>query len=297
MGTPRGGNGDEQPPGGGGPFDGVSGVPPEWGPVVIPDDVSALSNETAAIRKQFRRDARRYRWRRRLRLTAPRNRETASLAVPLAIMAIAVVATLISLFAVAWPGGYPDGSPNAGSVTTNARPLPLPDLKLRDTDGVDVPIRELAPAVIVLVDGCDCERVINNLAAAVDPRVSVLVVTTPNPYASSSAQPGVSGAPANPANPGASGSPGASTSADPSTSASASTRPSASPSRGVVRVRRLLDPAGLLRASIPGLPPLGPVPPKAGTILMVTSDWAVVRVVPTTTPITELRPDLANLAG
>ena len=280
MGTPRGGNGDEQPPGGGGPFDGVSGLPPEWGPVVIPDDVSALSDESAAIRKQFRRDARRYRWRRRLRLTVPRNRESASLAVPLAIMAIAVVATLISLFAVAWPGGYPDGSPNAGSVTTNARPLSLPDLKLRDTNGVDVAIRELSPAVIVLVDGCDCEKVITNLAGAVDPRVSVLVVTTPNPYASASADPGLS----------APGIPNASASAG--TDQSTSPRPTESAPRGV---RRLLDPAGLLRESIPGLPKLGPQPPKQGTILLVSADWAVVRVVSTTTPVNQLKEDLANL--
>lgn len=294
MGTPRGGNGDEQPPGGGGPSDGFSGVP-EWGPFVVPDDASALSEESAAIRRQFRREARRYRWRRRFRLTAPRRRESASLAVPLAIMAIAVVATLISLFAVAWPGGYPDGSPNGDSVTTNARPLPLPDLKLRDVDGIDIAIRELAPAVIVLVDGCDCTRVINNLAAAVDPRVSVLVVTTPNPYASASAQPGVSGAPGNPGSPnpgpGVSGGPSGGPSTDPS-----ALRPSVSASRGV-RVWRLLDPAGLLRASIPGLPPLGPLPPKNGTILLVSSDWAVVRVVPTTTAVSELKADLANLAG
>ena len=279
MGTPRGGNGDEQPPGGGGPFDGVSGLPPEWGPVVIPDDVSALSDESAAIRKQFRRDARRYRWRRRLRLTGPGNRESASLAVPLAIMAIAVVATLISLFAVAWPGGYPDGSPNAGSVTTNARPLSLPDLRLRDTNGVDVAIRELSPAVIVLVDGCDCEKVITNLAGSVDPRVSVLVVATPNPNASASAEPGLSA-------PGVPGGPSAS--ADPS----GSPRPSASAPRGV---RRLLDPAGLLRESIPGLPKLGPQPPKQGTILLVSADWAVVRVVSTSTPVSQLKEDLANL--
>ncbi|GIJ54022.1 hypothetical protein [Virgisporangium aurantiacum] len=279
MGTPRGGNGDEQPPGGGGPFDGVSGLPPEWGPVIIPDDVSALSDESDAIRKQFRRDARRYRWRRRLRLTVPRNRESASLAVPLAIMAIAVVATLISLFAVAWPGGYPDGSPNAGSVTTNARPLSLPDLRLRDTNGVDVAIRELSPAVIVLVDGCDCEKVITNLAGSVDPRVSVLVVTTPNPNASASAEPGLSA-------PGVPGGPSAST--DPS----GSPRPSASAPRGV---RRLLDPAGLLRESIPGLPKLGPQPPKQGTILLVSADWAVVRVVSTSTPVNQLKEDLANL--
>ncbi|GAA1025905.1 hypothetical protein GCM10009557_01640 [Virgisporangium ochraceum] len=291
MGTPRGGNGDEQPPGGGGPFDGDSFVPPEWGPVVIPDDASALSDESAAIRKEFRREARRYRWRRRFRLTAPRRRESASLAVPLAIMAIAVVATLISLFAVAWPGGYPNGSPNADGVTTNARPLPLPDLKLRDSDGLAVPIRELAPAVIVLVDGCDCERVINNLAATVDPRVSVLVVTTPNPYASASAQPGASAGPGIGAGPGVAGGP----SAGPSVSASP-TQPGVSASPGV-RVWRLLDPAGLLRASIPGLAPLGPIPPKNGTILLVTSDWAVVRVVPTTTPVNDLKGDLANLAG
>lgn len=297
MGTPRGGNGDEQPPGGGGPFDGNSFVPPEWGPFVVPDDPSSLSEESAAIRKQFRREARRYRWRRRLRLTAPGRRESASLGVPLAIMAIAVVATMISLFAVAWPGGYPDGSPNADSITTNARPLPLPDLKLRDIEGVDVPIRELAPAVIVLVDGCDCTRVINNLAAAVDPRVSVLVVTTPNPYASASAQPGVSGAPGNPGGT----NPGPGVSAGPGQSGGASTgagavQPSVSASRGV-RVWRLLDPAGLLRASIPGLPPLGPLPPKNGTILLVSSDWAVARVVPTTTSVNDLKQDLANLAG
>ncbi len=292
MGIPRGGNGDEQPPGGGEPFDGFSGMPPEWGPFVIPDDASALSDESEAIRKQFRREARRYRWRRRFRLTVPRRRESASLAVPLAIMAIAVAATLISLFAVAWPGGYPDGSPNADGVTTNARPLPLPDLKLRDTDGVDVPIRELAPAVVVLVDGCECTRVINNLAAAVDPRVSVLVVTTPNPYASASA--GASGAPG-PGIPGAGVSAGPGQSGGPSTGPS-SMRPSVSASRGV-RVWRLLDPAGLLRASIPGLPPLGPQPPKNGTILLVTSDWAVVQVVPTTTSVNELKQDLANLAG
>jgi hypothetical protein len=284
MGTPRGGNGDEQPPGGGGPFDGVSGLPPEWGPVIIPDDVSALSDESAAIRKQFRRDARRYRWRRRFRLTVPRKRESASLAVPLAIMAIAVVATLISLFAVAWPGGYPDGSPNPDSVTTNARPLTLPDLRLRDTNGVDVALRELTPAVIVLVDGCDCDKVITNLAGTVDPRVSVLVVTTPNPNASASAQPGMSGGPGLPGAPTA----GTDPSADPSTSP----RPSASAPRGV---RHLLDPAGLLRESIPGLPKLGPQPPKQGTILLVSSDWAVVRVVSTGTPVNQLKEDLANL--
>jgi hypothetical protein len=105
----------------------------------------------------------------------------------------------------------------------------------------------------------------------------VLVVTTPNPYGSASAVPGLPTASVEPSPP-------------------PSSVPSPSAARGV-RVWRLLDPAGLLRASIPGLPPLTPLPPKNGTILLVSSDWAVVRVVSTTVPVNDLKPDLANLAG
>jgi hypothetical protein len=286
MNTPRGGNGDEQPPGGGGPFDGLSGMPPEWGPVVVPDDASALDAEAARVRKEFRRDARRYRWRRRLRLSTPRNRDAPSLGVPLAIMAIAVVATLISLFAVAWPGNY-QGGQNGDAVTTRPRGLTLPDLTLLDTDGVPVRIRDAAPAVVLLVDGCRCEAVIANLALAVDSRVGVLVVTTPDPNASASAAP-TSGAPAG-------GTPsGAASGGPPSASATAS--PRATGPLGV-RLRRLLDPAGALRVSVPGLPSPLPGPNAHGTLLLVTSDWAVVRVVSTTLPMAELKEDLDRLAG
>jgi hypothetical protein len=250
-------------------------MPPEWGPVVIPDDASALDDEAAAIRKEFRRDARRYRWRRRLRLSTPRSREAPSLGVPLAIMAIAVVATLISLFAVAWPGNY-EGGPEGDTVTTRARPLTLPDLTLLDADGVPVSIREAAPAVVLLVDGCSCERVITNLMLAVDPRVGVLVVTTPDPNVSMSAP-----------------APGA-TASGPAASAPASLVPTSSPSG--IRLRRLLDPAGALRAAVPGLPSPVPGPSTHGTLLLVTSDWAVVRVVPTTIPMSELKDDLDHLA-
>jgi hypothetical protein len=64
-----------------------------------------------------------------------------------------------------------------------------------------------------------------------------------------------------------------------------------------VRLRRLLDPAGALRASVPGLPNPLPGPTAHGTLLLVTSDWAVVQVVPTTLPISELKNDLDRLAG
>jgi hypothetical protein len=338
MGTQWGGNGDEQPPGGGGPSDGMPGLPPEWGPVVIPDDASALDDEAAVVRREMRRDIRRYRWRRRLRLSAPGNRDTPSLGVPLAIMAIAVVATLISLFAVAWPG-Y-DGSPSPDSVTTRARPLTLPDLTLKDSDGVPVRIRDTAPAVVILIDGCRCDRIIAELAAKVDSRVSVLAVTTPDPNASASPSgsgapgaPGGSGGPGS-SSPGGTGGPGgtgpggttaggagpatspatgpwvgpvapatptygpnlASTDPSPSGSSGPGRAPSATPSRTgppSVRVRTLIDPAGALRASVPG-PPTGP---GTGAILLVSLDWAVIRVVPTSDPISELEEDLERLAG
>jgi hypothetical protein len=64
-----------------------------------------------------------------------------------------------------------------------------------------------------------------------------------------------------------------------------------------VRLRHLLDPAGALRASVPGLASPLPGPTAHGTLLLVSSDWAVVRVVPTTVPMSELKGDLDQLAG
>jgi hypothetical protein len=64
-----------------------------------------------------------------------------------------------------------------------------------------------------------------------------------------------------------------------------------------VRLRRLLDPAGALRASVPGLPIPLPGPAAHGTLLLVSSEWAVVRVVSTTVPMSELKGDLDRLAG
>src|SRR6476660_1699087 len=102
MGTLRGDNGGERPPEGG-----VPGLPPEWGTVVIPDDPSELAAETQAVRRELRGQLRRARWRRRFGLptrpTRRRSEDAASLGVPVLIMAIAVLATLTSLFAVAWP--------------------------------------------------------------------------------------------------------------------------------------------------------------------------------------------------
>src|SRR4051794_30524012 len=121
MGTLRGDNGGGQPPGGGQP-EGLPGLPPEWGYIVIPDDPSALDEESAPVRRQFRRETRRLRWRRRLHLRPrePRrySEEVPGLAIPLLIMSIAVTATLTSLFAIALPTHNRATGPRAAAAAS-----------------------------------------------------------------------------------------------------------------------------------------------------------------------------------
>jgi hypothetical protein len=175
MGTMGNGNGDSPPDGGGRP-DGVPDLPPEWGTVVIPDDPSELAEEAAAVRRQLRRESRRDTWRRRLGRPPHSGQSEMSLRVPLIIMAVAVLATLISLFAVAWPG--PQRSPS-GQQTTG-RPSPshtVPALDLIDEDGSTVSLRGLLPAAVMLTDGCDCARLIADTAAAARPGITVVAVS------------------------------------------------------------------------------------------------------------------------
>jgi len=85
------------------------------------------------------------------------------------IMAIAVVAALTSLFAVAWPG--PQGDSYRG------RPVgPVADLTFVDADGAEVRLRDVLPAAIVLVDGCECGPFLADVSVAAGDRVPVLAV-------------------------------------------------------------------------------------------------------------------------
>jgi hypothetical protein len=184
MGTLRGDNGGGQPPGGG-PPEGLPGLPPEWGYIVIPDDLSALDEESTPVRRQFRRETRRLRWRRRLRLhpRAPRrySEETPGLAIPLLIMAIAVTATLTSLFAIALPAHNRSTAPRASAAA--ARPpsaapsqSTLPDITLTAADGRPVNLRDLLPAAILVLDTCTCVDLVGQTAAAAPAGVAVLAV-------------------------------------------------------------------------------------------------------------------------
>jgi hypothetical protein len=117
VGTLSGGNGGGWPP------DGLPDLPPEWGTIVIPDDAAELAREATRVRRELRRQRRGSTWRRRLHLSpaAPRgsDRDGPPLGVPLLVISIAILATLTSLFAIAWPtrAQRPDLVPSAVATT------------------------------------------------------------------------------------------------------------------------------------------------------------------------------------
>jgi hypothetical protein len=188
MGT-LSGNGGSWPPDGGGTPDDLPEIPPEWGVIVVPDDPAELADEAARVRRELRRDARSRTWRRRLHLPPPKPRPPAgedvpTLGVPLLIVSIAVLATLASLFAVAWPAQprpvVTSAAPNASAAPNGsaaAPPAVLPDVPLA-VPGVGR-LRATLPAVILLVDGCDCAELVTGsvaAATAADARIGVVAV-------------------------------------------------------------------------------------------------------------------------
>jgi hypothetical protein len=255
MGSVGNGNGGTPPDGGGRP-EGVPDLPPEWGTVVIPDDLSELDEEAAEVRKDLRRQVRRDVWRQRLGWPG-RGGKQSSLRIPLLIMAVAVLATLTSLFVVTWPGRQ-EPLPSPAARQSGSAPAPtrtMPALDLIDVDGSPVSLRGLLPAAVMLTDGCDCARLVADTAAAAKPGVTVVTVTkssAPPPRASTPRAPG-SGAPS---------------------------------------VRTLADPTGELRGSLQlGTQGTGQV----ATVLLVARTGEIISTVPAAQTIDQLRDDLARL--
>lgn len=177
MGTLGESNSGDRPPNG----DGLPGLPPEWGNIVIPDDPAELAEEAETVRRELRSTVRGLRWRRRLGLgTRP---DQPSLGPPLLIMAIAVIATLTSLFAVAWP--------KPQRQVTDERGPQIPEMTLYDTGGGSVRLDQTVPAVVLLVDECDCRTLLTDVATSADPGLSVLAVArqAPSPVPPSTAGP------------------------------------------------------------------------------------------------------------
>jgi hypothetical protein len=186
MGTSS--NGDGQPDSAG-PPEGLPHLPPEWGPIVIPDDPAELAAEATLVRRALRRQARRAVWRRRLGLTrwsgVPGPVPVVRL--PLLIMSVTLLATLVSLFAVAWPGP-PRQAPGPRPPTSRAPGRTMPALDLVAEDGHLVSLRSLLPAVIVFTDGCTCAEELDAATAIAPAEVNVVALTS-NRTATSPRQP------------------------------------------------------------------------------------------------------------
>lgn len=167
MGTHHGGNGDNVPPDGDrSPDPDLPELPPEWGPIEIPDDLSALADEADQIRHELaqqRREAR--------PVGTPATSEP-SIGVPLLIMSVAVMITLVSLFAMTWSGSnvvLPDAA-------SSGAPTQLPPLSLTDDTGREVSLTAYTPMAIMLVEACDCADLLAATAAAAPQGVTVVAV-------------------------------------------------------------------------------------------------------------------------
>ncbi|MEV1153879.1 hypothetical protein AB0J27_00515 [Micromonospora chokoriensis] len=149
-----------------GPADGLPGLPPEWGRVVVPDDASALAAEAAQIRRELRRAT-----------GLPGGPRV--LGLPLLVLLVAVLTTLAGLLVVTWPRAgrtdRPTPAPYSPPATLAGRALPALDLV--DAGQAPVPLRGLLPAMIILLDGCPCPDRVGDALAAAPAGVSVVTVT------------------------------------------------------------------------------------------------------------------------
>ena len=185
MGVLRPDNGDAQPPDdGGSQHGGLPDFPPEWGSVVIPDDASELDHEAAALRAELRREIRRHRLRRAFGLpdTATQDGRHATVGVPIVVMIVAVLTTLISLFVVTWdrrptPPVPVTGIGELATVTAaSAVPAHLAEVTLHDAAGTPVTLGTLFPAVIMLVEDCECVGLVLRTAELAPRSITVVVI-------------------------------------------------------------------------------------------------------------------------
>ena len=164
----------------GGSPDDLPDLPEEWGVIVIPDDLTELSDEVEAVRAELRLAEAPTRWQRLLRrhgMRRLRRLVTGAVRAPVLIISMAVLVTVASLFASAWPGPPRQPAAQRTSSTTDDQLTSLPALELPGTDGRNVPIAAKLPAVILLTEGCDCAQLVADTIAAVRPEITVVTIT------------------------------------------------------------------------------------------------------------------------
>ncbi|SNY04528.1 hypothetical protein [Paractinoplanes atraurantiacus] len=243
----------------GGSPDDLPDLPEEWGVIVIPDDLSELSDEVEAVREELRLTGPPTRWQRFARRPAIRRvRRLAGKAMraPVLIISMAVLVTVASLFASAWPGPPRQPAAQRTAATTNESATMLPALELFGDDGRTVPLNRELPAVILLVDGCACAKLVSDTVAAVRPDIAVVTVTSA------------------------------------ATASAAITPPTNTTPQALGKtVRSLHDPTGTLRSHLK----LG-APDGTATALLVSDDHAkIVKTFPRIASIEDMRPYLAQI--
>ncbi|GAB1694834.1 hypothetical protein [Krasilnikovia sp. M28-CT-15] len=264
-------NGNEWPPDGASP-DGLPDLPEEWGLIVIPDDLSELADEVAAIQAELHLAVPRTPWQRftaRPVVRGLRRVAAAGLRAPVLIISLAALVTVASLFASAWPGpGQVPATQHTAGSGTHASPRnatgegdALPALELIGTDGTIVALRGRLPAVLLLTDGCDCARLVADTAAA-RPDLPVLTVTRGTPPVG----------------------------ALPPAAAPAAPPTGAAPRAAGPSVRELRDPAGELRSSLALAAPDG-----TAAAVLVDEAGKIVRKLEGTSSVEDLKADLAAL--
>lgn len=181
MGTHHGGNGGVPPEGGQDqPPDEPVDLPDLPDDITIPDDPSELAGEAEQVRRELAEQRRAGgRGATSLGGTGHTNTEP-SIGVPLLIMSVAVLVTLVSLFAMAWSGSGETGGPDAGPAAS--APVALPGVSLGDATGAPVQLAQHTPIVILLVEQCeDCAGLIADTASAAPAGVTVAAVGTSVP--------------------------------------------------------------------------------------------------------------------
>ncbi|WP_433298763.1 hypothetical protein ACQP2F_44360 [Actinoplanes sp. CA-030573] len=239
--------------------DDLPDLPEEWGVIVIPDDLSELSDEVEAIRAELRVAARPSRWRRFVNRPAARRLRkiiNAGVRAPVLIISMAVLVTIASLVASAWPGPPRQPATQRTAGTTEEHAETLPALELLGPDGQNVSLRGRLPAVILMIDGCDCAGLVSDTIAAVRPEIAVVTV--------SAATAGVS------------------TGVTPPTGAT--------PQAQGKTVRLLKDPSGNVRSQLKVGKPDG-----TAAAVLVDRGGTIVRRAPRVAEVAQIQPDLARL--
>ncbi|GAA0482225.1 hypothetical protein Ade02nite_66860 [Paractinoplanes deccanensis] len=242
----------------GGSPDDLPDLPEEWGVIVIPDDLSELSDEVEAIREELRLSGPPTRWQRLLRRPGVRRvRRLAAKAVraPVLIVSLAVMVTVASLFASAWPGPPRQPAAQRTAATAAVGGTTLPALELIASDGRTVPINGQLPAVILLIDGCACAELVSDTVDAVRPEIAVITVSST------------------------------------ATASAAGTPPTNTTPQAAGKILRPLhDPTGSLRSHLEL-----PAPDGVAAAIIVDRSSKIVRQIPRIASVEDLRADLARL--